>query len=695
MRIMQRKTFRIRRAPALVPLLTVTLLCVMSCSRGLHGQQILNQAQELKPGLAYVFFNGTNLTRPAKAGVDLQINLNSGTALHDYSQLWIGLLKAPVNGQITLSAEADDGLRLQSGGKTIIDGWNQSGVHESQLTVKKGQMLPLRVEFFQDGGTAHARLYWSWPGHNRVLIPASAFWHTEANGKLVARIVDGQADAGFVGNTTHLPEVSMDNSPNAPRPLERPQNAATPLADGSGGKRGVKLLSRGPQLFVDDYLIESSHNITRVLNKPQRHLAEPIIDGGLGRKDFNVAYDITVLKDEASGKYRMWYSIPSPLPDLSQPQPVESARTHVAYMESVDAINWERPFRQLADPVGRAYQQFQVSVFDRGRDFPDPKARYVMGYGAGSDLAIATSPDGFAWTYLRDVPQLQLKYHYDAFRLEYDPIRKHWIGEAGVNVTSDQLVNELKLATPFTWKERRRVYVQSISPDLVNWSPAQLLLVPDAQDPGETHFEGLYGVMARGDLLIGLVKVLRPDADPRGYHYGVEKTQLAWSRDGINWTRDREFFIDTDPNPDAWDHAFAAGSWQLIVGDEVYIYYIGIKEGHKIRRYTDRRIGLLKMPLDRYVARQAANVPGTLRTPLVTMAAVKKLSLNVDATQGEVKVRILDANNKPLADCKPLTNTNSVRAPLSCSKPFSQLAKTPVKLEFTLRDARLYGLNLE
>jgi len=457
----------------------------------------------------------------------------------------------------------------------------------------------------------------------------------------------------------------------------------------------VKTLSQGPQLFIDDHLIESSQNVTRVLNKPKRHLREPIIDGGLGRKDFNVAYDITVLKDESTGKYRMWYSVPSPLPDLSQPQPVESSRTHVAYMESKDAINWERPFRQLDDPVGRAYQQFQVSVFDRGNNFPDPQARYVMGYGAGSDLAIATSPDGFSWTYVRDVPQLQLKYHYDAFYLEYDAIRRQWIAEAGVNVTGDELINELKLPSAFSWNGKRRVYVQSISPDLVNWSPARLLLAPDARDPGETQFEGLYGVITRGDLLIGLVKTLRPDADPRGYRYGVEKTQLAWSRDGINWTREREFFIDTDPNPNAWDHAFAAGSWQLIVGDELHIYYIGIREGHKINRYTDRGIGLVKLPLDRYVARQAGNVPGTLRTPLVTMATAKSLSLNVDATRGEVKVRILDANNKLLADCKPIVNTNSVRARLASSKPLSKLANMPVKLEFTLRNAKLYGLNLE
>ncbi len=88
-------------------------------------------------------------------------------------------------------------------------------------------------------------------------------------------------------------------------------------------------------------------------------------------------------------------------------------------------------------------------------------------------------------------------------------------------------------------------------------------------------------------------------------------------------------------------------------------------------------------------------MPGTLRTPLVALESVKKLSLNVDAAQGEVGVRILDANNRLLADGKAIANTNAVRVPLSLKKPFSQLGNTPVKLEFTLRNARLYGFNLE
>lgn len=473
----------------------------------------------------------------------------------------------------------------------------------------------------------------------------------------------------------------------------------------AGSPAAAVALKPGPHLLLDDYLIESIEHVERRVNRPP-HAVEPIIHGGLGLKDFNVGYDVTVLKDEQSGRYRLWYSVPAPLPDLSKAQPVESAQTHVAYMESTDAVSWVRPFRELADPAGRPYQQFVVSVFDRGRDFSEPEARFVMGYGAGSDLAIALSPDGLNWKYLRDVPEVALKYHYDAFRLEFDPIRQRWIAQGGVNVTSEQLTKELGFETSHAWTERRRCFVQSTSDDLVNWTPATLLLAPDEQDPGATQFEGLYGVLARGDLLIGMVKTLRPDADPRGYTYGMQHTQLAWSRDGVTWTRERNPFLACGPEAypsvelsderekKPWDYAFSSASHQLVVGDELYVYYVGIREGHKINRYTDRQIGLIKMPVDRYIARTAGASGGVLRTRLLRLNAAN-LSLNVDATAGSVIVRVIDESGTVVATSTPVTNIDSIKAPVEWPATLQTLATNAVRLEFAITHAKLYAFNLE
>ena len=123
-----------------------------------------------------------------------------------------------------------------------------------------------------------------------------------------------------------------------------------------------------------------------------------------------------------------------------------------------------------------------------------------------------------------------------------------------------------------------------------------------------------------------MVKVLRDDLkadqppEPRDA-YGIGYTTLAWTRDGEHWTRDREKFFDRHPQHGAWDHAHAWIDEQVPVGDEVYLYYGGYKSGHKVNRFEERQIGLVKMKRDRYVAREAGADGGSFRTPLVQFEA--------------------------------------------------------------------------
>jgi hypothetical protein len=69
---------------------------------------------------------------------------------------------------------------------------------------------------------------------------------------------------------------------------------------------------------------------------------------------------------------------------------------------------------------------------------------------------------------------------------------------------------------------------------------AYVLRPDDRVDPGQTQFYAMNGYLRRGDVLIGLVKILHDDwragGTPEGA-YGVGYTALAWTRDGINWVR--------------------------------------------------------------------------------------------------------------------------------------------------------------
>ena len=119
----------------------------------------------------------------------------------------------------------------------------------------------------------------------------------------------------------------------------------------------------------------------------------------------------------------------------------------------------------------------------------------------------------------------------------------------------------------------------------------------------------------------------------------------------------------------------------------------GIDGGTSTIRDQDRQIGWVRMWQDRYVARRAGSEVGTLETPLLTLNA-DWMSLNVDASQGWVEVRVLDESGQAVSECDRVAGSNRVDQALSCSTPLGELAGIPVQLEFKMQDASLYAFTV-
>jgi hypothetical protein len=155
------------------------------------------QAQDsstLAPGLPWTLFNGTDFTRPDRDnGIAARIDLDTGARIFDYAQFWSGYLKAPASGDLTIIAEADNGLRLALKGVLVIDGWGDGTAREGTITAREGEYLPLQLEYLQNGGSAFCRLYWQLPGKEKELIPATAFFHDQKDKDLIDRLQKGQA----------------------------------------------------------------------------------------------------------------------------------------------------------------------------------------------------------------------------------------------------------------------------------------------------------------------------------------------------------------------------------------------------------------------------------------------------------------------------------------------------------------------
>ncbi len=436
-------------------------------------------------------------------------------------------------------------------------------------------------------------------------------------------------------------------------------------------------LGPGPHLFLDDYLVAESRNLDRVVESPRRDpsLPNPVVTG---EEDGCFQPYMSVRRDPDSGRFRLWYN--------HRTEDRDEMASRIGYMESDDGIRWERPTRVLDNP---GPIQFGLSIVDEGPMCSDPQSRFILAWWHDGGLKAAASPDGFDFTALDADPVI---YHnHDINGLFYDPLRKHYTAVMSITRTDP------------SWSGRRRLTLQSTSADLRNWSRPHFILLPDySVDEGELQFYAMDGFLTRGDLVIGMVKVLRDDLkadnppDPPDA-YGMGYTALAWTRDGVTWTRDPAHYFDPDPRPGTWDHAHAWIDEQTPVGDEVYLYYAGYAHGHKVNRFQERQIGLLRIPRDRYVARAAGDEEGQLVTPLLRLEG-GDLTVNVDAEGGSLTVHLVDAEGRPITgfapgDIEPLT-ADALDAPVVGKRPLTELEGQPVRLVFTLRNARLYGFSL-
>ncbi len=436
-------------------------------------------------------------------------------------------------------------------------------------------------------------------------------------------------------------------------------------------------LRPGPHLFVDDFLIESSDNIVRVVNVPERDasIPNPIVTG---KEDGCFQPYMTVLRDERTGRFRLWYD--------HHTADFNASRSRLGYLESDDGIHWIRPARVLDEPPSIRYG---VSVIDQGERFPRPGQRYALGWYKDGGLNVASSPDGIAWTPLSAQPVL---YHnHDINSIFFDALRKRYVATVSV------------YRPVGWWSGKLRITMQSHSADLVSWSTPHHVLVPDpAMDEGGTQFYAMDGFLRRGDLIMGMVKVLRDDLkadDPPDppEAYGVGYTALAWTRDGDTWTRDTTPFFSPNPAKGTWDHAHAWIDDQLPVGNEVFLYYAGYARGHKVNRFEERQIGLVRMKKDRYVSRKAGPVIGRILTPLMTLHG-ESLTVNADVEDGSLKARVLDEKGHPipgftLDDCRPVT-TDALDAPIAWKRSLREVQTKTVRLEFVLRNAAIFGFEL-
>jgi beta-glucosidase len=121
-------------------------------------------------GLKAEYFNNDNLAgSPVLVRIDPRIDFDWGGGSPDstvkadrFSVRWTGKLVAPVSGQFKVVATTDDGVRVFLDGRLVDETWIDRGPTPDVIPVKlvKGRSYDIKMEYYEDGGSASAALGW-------------------------------------------------------------------------------------------------------------------------------------------------------------------------------------------------------------------------------------------------------------------------------------------------------------------------------------------------------------------------------------------------------------------------------------------------------------------------------------------------------------------------------------------------------
>ncbi len=485
-------------------------------------------------------------------------------------------------------------------------------------------------------------------------------------------------------------------------------------------------------LFVDDHDILYRPATRRVLHQPKRHEGNPLISGATIKNQ--VGY-CSVYRDPGTGRYQMWYQ-------------VTGGGVFVAYAESADGIVWTKPELDLITNKANTDRNLVFTSHDHYDaavvvDPPggDPARRYKMAYwsipelagapadprdprGANGGMYVAFSPDGIHWTkqpgpalhgtygriaepVLADAPRPMgwANSVSDVIDATYDPVQKKYV------VFSKGWIDGPDGRT--FWK---RCVVRTESDDFLKWTPAQLVMVPDEHDgvrpaayPGTRQGVQLHSAPAfvRHGVWFGLAQLADFET------HGQQPIEMALSRDGgFTWSRPfrNTMFLPVNA-PDNFDTArIWSNATPVVLENEIRFYFGGAENpwgfGKKESEWGGKKklpktgIGLATLPLDRFAGLRPLEKIGQITLRPRSLAGVKGITLNADASGGAVRVELLDAVGYRLAgfakgDAVPLAGDDLRHRVTWKDADLSKLPPGDVTIRIHLENAEAFALTFE
>jgi len=457
-----------------------------------------------------------------------------------------------------------------------------------------------------------------------------------------------------------------------------------------------------PQLFVDNWDIESVQSVTRRWYKPARQGDGPVLakDKPWEIFPYFTYSNYCVLRDPKDGLFKCWYE------DASMRQPGEwpSTTSRLLYAESRDGIRWEKPELDIVFYNGKPTNIVAGRDFGQGSSEknpwpnegvhsaaiiidpnpPTPEERFRMWFThetsqAGRtvhQVACAHSVDGKHWLPYPSGPTMgSTENAGDVSTLWYDADSRDFVmntRKAPMSYVAWSDVNRKTHPLAFGWSpfyapqrpdlmNKRRIF-QTRSHDFIHWTePLELLCPDDDWDNLDEQYYGM-GQFQVGRQHFGTLGVFR-QADNEMY------VRLVYSRDGLHWSpADRGLPFLSPRGPAHWDaHMVSIVPAPIEVGGQLWFFHGGTSGHHDYWMSTEKldvpeardlaavhfAMGLATLRRDGFCSLDTGDVrPGVIATrPVFSSGTALFINARCRAG-GSIRVTLTDPNGQTLEGCE-------------------------------------------
>ncbi|MCK9279026.1 MAG: glycoside hydrolase family 3 C-terminal domain-containing protein [Melioribacteraceae bacterium] len=142
--------------------------------KAIETKYLFTDSMLTKSGINGEYYNNKSLSgEPLLRRIDKTIDFDWGGNApskefdkDNYSIKWTGFIQAPLEGEYYFSSSTDDGARLFINDQLLINDWIDHGVETrlAKIVLKKDQVVKIKFEHYESGGSASAKLGWKLPG---------------------------------------------------------------------------------------------------------------------------------------------------------------------------------------------------------------------------------------------------------------------------------------------------------------------------------------------------------------------------------------------------------------------------------------------------------------------------------------------------------------------------------------------------